>query len=213
MQHLHFGLSATGLCIALSLGSLAASGTASAADASIQTNRNGEVVSHASTATLQRALADHKSYQGKIDGVWGPRTEAALRQYQSRNGLDVTGTVDDRTAEKLGLEVERMDLEKGASERKAPVGVRSATDDPDTSVQLSALNTDQVKEMQQRLQLLGYYRGPIDGAVGPGTREALRKFFDHQADLAAKGSVSNAAISLFGTQPDEIQRVSGSDKR
>jgi peptidoglycan hydrolase-like protein with peptidoglycan-binding domain len=63
------------------------------------------------------------------------------------------------------------------------------------------------------LQLLGYYKGPIDGDVGQGTRTALRNFFQHQADLASKGTVSNAAIGLFGTEPSQIQTVSGSDKR
>jgi peptidoglycan hydrolase-like protein with peptidoglycan-binding domain len=197
------------------LGALAVTtGTALAADQGIQTNANGEVLSHTSTVILQRRLAAHHAYQGKIDGNWGPRTEAALRNFQAQNKLEASGRVDAPTAEKLGVKIERMDLTEKTDKDApgAPAGaVPSSSDDANTSVQLTALSNAQAKEMQQRLQLLGYYRGPIDGAVGEGTRSALRKFFEHQANLAAKGSVSNSAISLFGTQPNEVQRVSGTD--
>jgi peptidoglycan hydrolase-like protein with peptidoglycan-binding domain len=218
MRPIHSRILSTGLWMALSVGSLAATGSSAfAADESIQTNANGEVLSHTSTAILQRQLAAHHAYQGKVDGVWGKQTEAALRNFQTKNKLDATGKVDAPTAEKLGVKIERMELAEKDGARTQPVAsdkssdVHSTSDDTNTSVQLSALSNAQAKEMQQRLQLLGYYKGPIDGAVGEGTRSALRKFFDHQANLASKGSVSNAAISLFGTQPNEIQRVNGTD--
>jgi len=213
MRHLHSRLLSTGLWMALSVGSLAAvSSTAFAADERIQTNANGEVLSPASTKILQQRLAAHHAYQGKIDGVWGKQTEAALRNFQVQNKLEATGRVDAPTAEKLGVNIELTDVNNGAPSTQ-PVAGQSPSDDANTSVQLSALSNDQAKQMQQRLQLLGYYKGPIDGTTGEGTRSALRNFFEHQASLASKGIVSNAAISLFGTQPNEIQRVSGSEKK
>jgi peptidoglycan hydrolase-like protein with peptidoglycan-binding domain len=199
--------------MALSVGSLAAvSSTAFAAEERIQANANGEVLSHTSTVILQRRLADHHAYKGPIDGVWGRGTEAALRTFQADNKLEVTGRVDEPTAEKLNLKIDRTDVGDKDVRGTAPVVGPNSSDDANTNVQLTALTTDQAKEMQQRLQLLGYYKGPIDGDVGAGTRSALRKFFEHQANLASKGSVSNAAISLFGTQPNDIQRVNGTDK-
>lgn len=43
-------------------------------------------------------------------------------------------------------------------------------------------------QIQQALKNAGYYQGPIDGKIGPGTREAIKKF---QADqgLTADGIV------------------------
>jgi len=210
--------------MALSVGSLAAvSSPAFAAEERIQANANGEVLSHTSTVILQRRLADHHAYKGPIDGIWGRGTEAALRNFQADNKLEVTGRVDEPTADKLNLKIERMEIgdkdvrrtEGGDKDapRTTPVAGPNTSDDTNTSVQLTALSNAQAKEMQQRLQLLGYYKGPIDGNVGEGTRSALRKFFEHQANLASKGSVSNAAISLFGTQPNDIQRVNGTEKR
>ncbi len=38
---------------------------------------------------------------GPIDAIWGPRSEAALRQYQMSRGLQATGRPDDATRRKL----------------------------------------------------------------------------------------------------------------
>lgn len=38
---------------------------------------------------------------GRLDGKPGPRTEAALKQFQKQYDLDVTGEVDDQTRDKL----------------------------------------------------------------------------------------------------------------
>lgn len=207
-------LSSIGICMALAVGSLALVSTpAWAVEDRVQTNASGQEMSQASTSIVQRALARHGVYHGKIDGVWGRGTEAALRQFQKNNKLDETGRVDEATAQKLDVKLAELEPgDRSAHPATAANTPANASDDARTSVQLTALTKDQAKEMQQRLQLLGYYKGPIDGDVGPGTRTALRNFFEHQADLASKGSVSNAAISLFGTEPNQIERVSGSDK-
>jgi hypothetical protein len=41
---------------------------------------------------------------GSTDGVWGPKTEAALRKFQEDNSLPVTGRLDPTTLAKLGLQ-------------------------------------------------------------------------------------------------------------
>jgi hypothetical protein len=41
---------------------------------------------------------------GAIDGILGPRTRAALRQYQDASGLPVTGRLDAATFRALGIE-------------------------------------------------------------------------------------------------------------
>ena len=39
----------------------------------------------------------------KVDGMMGPGTRAALKKYQSANGLKATGRIDDATKTKLGV--------------------------------------------------------------------------------------------------------------
>ena len=40
---------------------------------------------------------------GPVDGIWGRATEKALKEFQSDAGLEVTGTLDERTKTRLGI--------------------------------------------------------------------------------------------------------------
>ena len=52
---------------------------------------------------VQAMLAAYGYYTGNIDGVDGPLTRAAISRYQTREGLPVTGLVDDALLGSLGL--------------------------------------------------------------------------------------------------------------
>lgn len=54
-------------------------------------------------ANVQSALQQQGYYQGDIDGVLGPQTRAALAEYQSAQGIEPTGAVDEPTLETLGM--------------------------------------------------------------------------------------------------------------
>jgi len=54
-------------------------------------------------ANVQSALQEQGYYQGDIDGVLGPQTRAALAEYQSAQGIEPTGLVDEPTLETLGM--------------------------------------------------------------------------------------------------------------
>ena len=54
-------------------------------------------------ANVQSALQEQGYYQGEVDGVLGPQTRAALAEYQSAQGLEPTGAVDEPTLETLGM--------------------------------------------------------------------------------------------------------------
>ena len=58
----------------------------------------------ASQVTIQQAQQKLKSqglYNGAIDGVNGPEMRSALLQFQQRNGLPQTGTLDEQTQARL----------------------------------------------------------------------------------------------------------------
>jgi peptidoglycan hydrolase-like protein with peptidoglycan-binding domain len=189
-------------------------------------------VSRQQTMAMQRALTARNLYQGQVDGVWGPKTESALRNFQTQSGLEATGELNDTTARALGIDAAGSDTsvqrqpvsgKDGASAAATPepspaVGTGTATphaqaqlEDGATNIQLASLTEEQGREMQQRLQLLGYYRGTVDGKLGEGTRAALKAFFQRQAELAQQGVISNAAIGLFGTEPGNVQPVNDKD--
>lgn len=53
------------------------------------------------TRNVQIQLKNRGFYYGAVDGLSGPETEAALRRYQIRNGLSVTGTMTEETSNAL----------------------------------------------------------------------------------------------------------------
>jgi peptidoglycan hydrolase-like protein with peptidoglycan-binding domain len=60
----------------------------------------------AADAAVQNAQAELKSqgfYYGEINGTFNSETSAAIKRYQIRNGLEVTGTLTQQTLEALGL--------------------------------------------------------------------------------------------------------------
>ena len=62
------------------------------ASPTLQAGSSGPVV-----AMLQGVLKTGFGYAGAIDGIFGPATEAVVRQYQTNSGLPVTGFIDERT--------------------------------------------------------------------------------------------------------------------
>ena len=54
-------------------------------------------------ASLQQTLKDQGFYYGEITGTKNADTTAAIRRYQIRNGLKITGELDAETQKSLGL--------------------------------------------------------------------------------------------------------------
>lgn len=52
---------------------------------------------------IQRALEEHGVDPGGVDGIYGPKTTAAVAAFQTREGLVVDGEVGPQTAAKLGI--------------------------------------------------------------------------------------------------------------
>jgi len=52
---------------------------------------------------VQETLRDKGYYTAPVDGIMGPQTRAAIRQYQQSENLPVTGHLDGETAGKLGV--------------------------------------------------------------------------------------------------------------
>lgn len=51
---------------------------------------------------MQAALSN-AHYKVALDGIWGPKTRTALRDFQKAHGLKATGRLDHATAKKLAL--------------------------------------------------------------------------------------------------------------
>jgi peptidoglycan hydrolase-like protein with peptidoglycan-binding domain len=122
------------------------------------------------TTTLQKALADAGYYQGEVDGVYGPKTVAAVEALQKANGLPQTGTLDKATEKALRTEL-------------AAKGGAAAQEE-----------TASTAAVQQTLKLAGYWDGPVDGVWTDALTSALEAL---QKDLGVKvtGTVDAATVT------------------
>ena len=124
------------------------------------------------TKTLQQALADAGYYDAKVDGIYGPKTVAAVEALQKANGLPQTGTLDKATEKAL------------RSELAAKGGAAAQEETASTAA------------VQQTLKLAGYWDGPVDGVWTDELTVALEKL---QKDLGVKvtGTVDAATIAAL----------------
>jgi peptidoglycan hydrolase-like protein with peptidoglycan-binding domain len=54
---------------------------------------------------VQKRLEGFRMYNGNFDGIYGPGTTQAVKQFQKANGLKTTGSVNMATYEKLGIQL------------------------------------------------------------------------------------------------------------
>jgi peptidoglycan hydrolase-like protein with peptidoglycan-binding domain len=124
------------------------------------------------TTTLQKALAEAGYYEAEFDGIYGPKTVAAVEALQKANGLPQTGTLDKATEKALRTEL----AAKGGEAAKEETASTAA--------------------VQQTLKLAGYWDGPVDGVWTDALTSALEAL---QEDLGVKvtGTVDAATVAAL----------------
>ena len=68
---------------------------------------------------VQVRLQQAGTYNGRIDGLWGPATETAVRSYQQQHNLNATGQLDSNTLAALNLDGTQQNY--GSAQPNSPV--------------------------------------------------------------------------------------------
>lgn len=68
--------------------------------------QQGGMQDQASVRQVQEKLSQQGYDVGPIDGIFGPRTEQAVRKFQEDKGVQPTGQIDQQTMAALGIEGE-----------------------------------------------------------------------------------------------------------
>jgi peptidoglycan hydrolase-like protein with peptidoglycan-binding domain len=78
---------------------------ASYSTASATTGTSGTVgpVSPGMIRQVQSTLQQNGDYQGRVDGVWGPRTEQGVRTWQQGHNLTSNGQIDVATLQSMNI--------------------------------------------------------------------------------------------------------------
>lgn len=133
-------------------------------------------------AEIQKNLSALGFYKGEIDGKPGPKTSAAVRLYQNKNGLRATGAVSTRLSE-------HIKFTRKISQASNTTG----------SIAPQTKKTYSVRALQEKLALFGYDPGAPDGKMGSSTINALKKFQTDRS-LPVTGRVSATILSELGLQ-------------
>ena len=118
--------------------------------------------------SVQKKLAALGHYRGKVDGVAGSMTNAAIRRFQLAEKLKVTGEINHQTLDRLGLVSAAPAPDYSAIGRFFANGPLARAE---ANVQVEAL-----RKTQEKLATLGFYAGPHNGLPSPSLVVALQEW-------------------------------------
>ena len=147
----------------------------------------------AAVVPLQRRLKALGYLSGSADGYFGSNTYRAVRNFQSRNGLSVTGVADSGTQQLLYSSSARPASGSSSSGSGASTGYR---------LLYWGCRGDAVKKLQQALIDAGYksYVRSADGIYGQWTYDAVRAY-QKDVGLSVDGIAGkNTQNKLYGTK-------------
>jgi len=136
---------------------------------------------------IQRILKNAGFGQERVDGILGPTTRRAIAEFQRQKGLKPTGLIDHLTLLALNREEERMklitanatDASSSLNPQLPPLKSTFVSAGPatnETSDSFASKEKPDIKSIQQALKNAGFYKGKIDGKIGPKTRLAIKAF-------------------------------------
>jgi len=143
------------------------------------------------------------------DGVFGPATEAAVKDFQQRMmpGETADGIVGPKTNTAIQQSAAIDTGDNPEIEKSDPNSQFAALSGFATSRRGGIANNpsqvDAIKELQAELKRRGLLDGEVDGKYGPQTRAAVRAF-QEQNDLYVDGDAGPRTIQKLMQRDDEI---------
>lgn len=177
--------------------------------------------------SLQQTLKDQGFYYGAVTGDKSAETTAAIRRYQIRNGLQVTGEINEETLRSVNSSSNsvasasqpaskpaaiqpnslRLDASAPLSQSSPPPSFRQPDRPLQTYPSYSAsfyqsvplrVNRRMIAGTQYQLMSRGYYRGRVDGKYGSRTALAVRAF-QSSAGLPPTGRLDMQTLEALGS--------------
>lgn len=136
------------------------------------------------TSDIQRELARRKFYDGPVDGVYGAKTDAAIREFEHAAGLKASIEPD----EALLRAIARSTAQAAA----APV----AANQPNKKIGAAAsaaAPSKRVVAIQRALADFGYGQLAPTGVADPATKGAIERF-ERERKLPVTGQVSDRVV-------------------
>jgi peptidoglycan hydrolase-like protein with peptidoglycan-binding domain len=184
-----------------------------------------QTIPYQTVQSVQQALKDQGFYYGNVTGDNSAETSAAVRRYQIRNGLQVTGEINSETLRSLNLSSNSVASSQPASKpatsppKNAGSGDSSRVErswsprsfgQSDGWVKMnrplaapsyrwvrSRINPRIVADVQLQLASRGYYPGRLDGRYGRRTAFAVRAF-QWRSGISPTGRLDMTTLDALG---------------
>ena len=127
---------------------------------------------------IQRELSRRGFYDGSIDGVHGPKTDAAMRDFEQAAGLKPGSEPNDVFLRALTR-----------SQAKASVSAAAQPTRHDPIADLIAPSSKRVLTIQRALAEYGYGQIKPNGTFGPETKDAIEQF-ERARKMPVTGQIS-----------------------
>jgi peptidoglycan hydrolase-like protein with peptidoglycan-binding domain len=177
--------------------------------------------------SLQQILKNQGFYYGAVTGDKSAETTAAIRRYQIRNGLQVTGELNEETLRSVNSSsnsvasasqpvsksaaIQPNSVRPDASARLSHSSLPPSFDQPNRPLETNPpylasfyqsaplrVNRRVIAGAQYQLMSRGYYRGRVDGKYGRQTAFALRAF-QSSAGLPPTGRLDMPTLDVLGS--------------
>ncbi len=142
----------------------------------LQSGSAGEAVYN-----LQKRLRELGYFAGECDGAFGEATLAAVMRFQMANGLTETGTADQAT---------QLRLNEGT-----PLSWQAFLE---SSVAVFGDEGLHVRQLQRKLQRLGYFKGDCTGKYGELTQRAVNRFQEKHGLTVSGMADLNTCTAIYG---------------
>jgi peptidoglycan hydrolase-like protein with peptidoglycan-binding domain len=158
--------------------------------------------------SVQQALKDEGFYYGEVSGEMNANLTAAIRRYQIRNGLQVTGALNDETLRSLGIKSSgsARPTTKAASPTPAASAAPNESPSDETETASPAPPVQPFSNAPQDQQV--FPSNPMGPASSPGAVFADTPFAsappDVQHNVIVSAQITLARYGLYREQIDGI---------
>jgi peptidoglycan hydrolase-like protein with peptidoglycan-binding domain len=143
-------------------------------------------------ANIQRELGRKSYYDGPADGIWGAKTDAAVRDFVQATGVKLNPEASDGLLRAISTSPARTPA-GSATPNRTPAGSATLNPPPADPIAKLIAPSTRITAVQRALADFGYGQIKPSGVFDPDTRAAIEKFErDHQ--LPVTGQISDRIV-------------------
>lgn len=156
-------------------------------------------------ATKDQIMQSQKMLKVAESGKMDDDFRAALKKYQSENGLKATGTLNRATLEKMNIALTDKQKEIPVSPNSFASGDENKTTETKKRAPVFRAGKDQIMQAQKMLKDKGMYAGEQTGKLDDATRDGLKKY---QAANGVKvtGTLNRETLEKMGIALTDKQK-------